>query len=158
LLEGGRRVIRTQDGALCLMPYGPGQWESILVRLGLKEAFERLEIRNRADVSRKISALNDLLESAGPDMSSAQWQALCDDLDIACGRINPLEKVLDDEHLSAVGMFQPSVHPVVGPIVQVRHPVMYSRTPATLRHPAPALGEHNHLYIAQRLETEGKNG
>ncbi|WP_198087549.1 CaiB/BaiF CoA-transferase family protein [Variovorax sp. E3] len=143
LLEGGRRVIHTRDGALCIMPYGPKQWESILCRLGQQGEFEKLEIGSRADVSRKIGALNDLLEGLGPTMSSQKWQALCDELDIACGKINPLREILDDEHLSAVGLFQTSVHPVVGPVVQVRHPVIYSKTPATLRHPAPSLGEHN---------------
>jgi crotonobetainyl-CoA:carnitine CoA-transferase CaiB-like acyl-CoA transferase len=157
LLEGGRRVIRTQDGALCVMPYGPVQWESLLGRLGLKESFDKLEIGSRADVSRKIGALNDLLESAGPSMGNEEWQALCDELDIACGSINPLNRILDDKHLVAVGMFQPSVHPVVGPIVQVRHPVIYSKTPATLRHPAPTLGEHNDMYIGQPSKSQGPN-
>ncbi|MDR6858785.1 CoA transferase [Variovorax guangxiensis] len=155
VLEGGRRVIRTQDAALCIMPYGPLQWTSLLERLGLKDAFERLEIRSRAEVSRKIGELNDLLESAGPTMSSKQWQALCDELDIACGKINPLDRIMDDEHLTAVGMFQTCEHPVVGPIVQVRHPVLYSKTPATLRHPAPALGEHTDLYLGQRALAQG---
>jgi crotonobetainyl-CoA:carnitine CoA-transferase CaiB-like acyl-CoA transferase len=157
VLEGGRRVIHTQNGALCAMPYGPAQWKSILERLGLEDAWDRLEIRSRADVSRKIGALNDLLESAGRTMSSERLQSVCDDLDIACGKINPLHRIVDDEHLAAVGMFQPCVHPVVGPIVQVRHPVMYSKTPATLRHPAPALGEHNDMYIAQPALTHRDN-
>jgi formyl-CoA transferase len=154
LLEGGRRVIRTQDGALCIMPYGPLQWKSLLERLGLKEALQRLEIRSRADVSRMIGALNDLLESAGPTMTSSQWQALCAELDIACGRINPLHRILEDEHLQAVGLFQSSVHPVVGPIVQVRHPVIYGKTPATLRNPAPSLGEHTEMYLGQSMQEE----
>lgn len=147
LLEGGRRVIHTQDGALCIMPYGPKQWETILCRLGRQNEFEKLEIRSRADVSRKIGALNDLLEQLGPTMSSQQWQAICGELDIACGKINPLREIIDDEHLAAVGLFEASEHPVVGPIVQVRHPVLYSKTPATLRTPAPSLGEHNDTYL-----------
>jgi crotonobetainyl-CoA:carnitine CoA-transferase CaiB-like acyl-CoA transferase len=155
LLEGGRRVIYTSDGAICLMPYGPGQWQAILERLGLADDFAKLEIRSRADASRKIGALNDLLEQAGPTMTNVQWMALCDDLEIACGRINPLNKILDDEHLTAVGLFQSTVHPVVGPIVQVRHPVIYSKTPATLRSAAPSLGEHNDQYILPRLAAEG---
>jgi len=147
LLEGGRRVIHTEDGALCIMPYGPKQWESLLCRLGQQGEFEKLEIRSRADASRKIGALNDLLECLGPTMSSQQWQVVCDELDVACGKINPLSEILDDEHLAAVGLFQVSDHPVVGPIVEVRHPVLYSKTPASLRHPAPSLGEHNEAYL-----------
>lgn len=150
VLSGGRRVIYTSDGALCIMPYGPGQWEAILGALGLKEAFDRLEIRTRADGSRKMGALNDILEQAGPSMPSSEWQALCDRLDIACGQINSLDQILDDEHLKAVGLFQTSDHPVVGPIVQVRHPVIYSKTPATLRSPAPSLGEHNEQYLSAK--------
>lgn len=147
LLEGGRRVIHTQDGALCIMPYGPKQWEALLVRLGMQEALAKLDIVSRAAVSRQIGALNDLLESLGPTMTSHQWQTLCGELDIACGKINPLRELLEDEHLSAVGLFQTSEHPVVGTIVQVRHPVLYSKTPATLRHPVPTLGEHNDTYL-----------
>ena len=147
LLEGGRRVIHTQDGALCIMPYGPKQWETILCRLGQQSEFEKLAIRSRADVSRNIGALNDLLERLGPTMSNQQWQAVCDELDIASGKINPLHEILDDEHIAAVGLFETSDHPVVGPIVQVRHPVLYSKTPATLRSPAPSLGEHNDTYL-----------
>jgi crotonobetainyl-CoA:carnitine CoA-transferase CaiB-like acyl-CoA transferase len=156
VLEGGRRVIRTLDGALCIMPYGPAQWRSLLQRLGLKDAFEELEIGSRADVSKKTGALNDLLEGAGPTMSSQKWQALCDELDIACGKINPLSRIMDDDHLAAVGLFQHYEHPVVGPMVQVRHPVTYSKTPATLRHGAPSLGEHNDLYLGSRAAQESK--
>jgi len=147
LLEGGRRVIRTQDGALCILPYGLEQWKSILLRLGMEPEYEALNIRSQADVSGKAQALNDLLESAGPTRSTRQWQALCDELDIACGKINSLREILDDEHLAAVGLFQTSVHPIAGKIVQVRHPVLYSKTPATLRHPVPSLGEHNESYL-----------
>lgn len=155
VLQGGRRVIRTSDGTLCIMPYGPPQWEAILGALGMKEDFDRLGIQSRADGSRKMGLLNDLLEKAGPTLQSSEWQALCDRLDIACGRINSLDRILEDEHLKAVGLFQNCDHPVVGPIVQVRHPVTFSRTPATLRSPAPSLGEHNDIYLSTKASAQG---
>lgn len=154
LLEGGRRIIRTQDGALCIMPYGPVQWREILHRIGEQQAFERLQVRTRSDVSRNVGALNDILEAAGPRMLSKAWIDLCEDLQIACGRINALADILDDEHLAAVGLFQSRQHPVLGSIVEVRHPVLYSETPVALRDPAPTLGEHNDVYLSPAMSTE----
>ena len=76
-------------------------------------------------------------------MTSAECLALCESLDIAATRIHTIDELPEHPHLKAVGLFQRGVHPSEGPIVAVRPPTKFARTPAALRLPAPTLGEHN---------------
>jgi formyl-CoA transferase len=75
-------------------------------------------------------------------MTSAECLALCESLDIAATRIHTIDELPEHPHLKAVGLFQRSVHPSEGPVVAVRPPTRFARTPAGLRLPAPLLGEH----------------
>ncbi len=45
--------------------------------------------------------------------------------------------------LEAVGLFQKAEHPSEGPIRYVRPPTKFAETPASVRAPAPHLGEHS---------------
>jgi crotonobetainyl-CoA:carnitine CoA-transferase CaiB-like acyl-CoA transferase len=44
--------------------------------------------------------------------------------------------------LKAVGLFEEIDHPTEGRVMVSRHPVRYSRSPASIRRLAPNLGEH----------------
>ncbi len=139
---GGRHPIPTRDGWLCLLPYGPDNWRSLLQACGQGEAAERLNLDSLQQVLAHRDRLYTLLEDAGPTMSTAQWMALCDSLDIPAADVYRLDDLPSHPHLAAVGLFQDSEHPVAGRIREVRPTVRFSATPAALRMPAPALGQH----------------
>ncbi|OYU78094.1 MAG: CoA transferase, partial [Burkholderiales bacterium PBB5] len=75
--------------------------------------------------------------------------ALCGELDIPATRIHTIDSLPEHPHLQAVGLFQPQVHPTVGPMVAVRPPTLFARTPAELALPAPLLGEHSASVLAE---------
>ena len=77
--------------------------------------------------------------------------ALCDRLDIPATRINTIATLPQHPHLQAVGLFQQQQHPTVGPIVVMRSPTRFGRTPASLDRHAPTLGE----YSVQVLQEAG---
>lgn len=52
------------------------------------------------------------------------------------------DELTRDPHAIAMGLFEESEHPVVGPTRLPRHPVRFGTTPATLADHAPALGQH----------------
>jgi crotonobetainyl-CoA:carnitine CoA-transferase CaiB-like acyl-CoA transferase len=52
------------------------------------------------------------------------------------------DELTRDEHAVAIGLFEESVHPVVGRVRLPRHPAQFSGAPAALSGPAPALGQH----------------
>jgi crotonobetainyl-CoA:carnitine CoA-transferase CaiB-like acyl-CoA transferase len=54
-----------------------------------------------------------------------------------------IQSLMDDEHLQAVGMFEPHRHPSEGDTILVRPPVTLSASPAAIRTHAPLFGEHS---------------
>ncbi len=59
------------------------------------------------------------------------------------------EELPDDPHAVAMGLFEESVHPVVGRIRLPRHPTRFGATPAALGAHSPALGEHTDEILAE---------
>jgi crotonobetainyl-CoA:carnitine CoA-transferase CaiB-like acyl-CoA transferase len=61
---------------------------------------------------------------------------------VPCGRVLNLAEVFADPQVQAQEMVLEIDHPGHGPVRMTGFPVKLSATPARLRHPAPALGEH----------------
>ena len=74
----------------------------------------------------------------------ADWVALLDGVETCFAPVNSLEEAIADPQARALGLFtsidgQPQIAP----------PFVFSRTPATLRRPAPALGAHTAEVLAE---------
>jgi crotonobetainyl-CoA:carnitine CoA-transferase CaiB-like acyl-CoA transferase len=61
---------------------------------------------------------------------------------VPCGRVMNLAEVFADPQVLAHEMVVEIEHPGHGPVRMTGFPVKLSATPAQLRRPAPALGEH----------------
>jgi crotonobetainyl-CoA:carnitine CoA-transferase CaiB-like acyl-CoA transferase len=72
----------------------------------------------------------------------AQWVADLDRVDTCFAPVNTLEEALADPQAQALGMFADG---------QIAPPFAMSGTPATIRHRAPRLGEHNAEILEPRL-------
>ena len=75
-----------------------------------------------------------------------------------------LAEVFSDPHVLAQEMVLEAEHPGHGPVRMTGFPVKLSATPAQLRRPAPALGEHTEAvlgglgYSAERIATLRREG
>ena len=57
--------------------------------------------------------------------------------DIPATAITPLDEIPDHPHLQAVGMFEEVDHPTAGRLRQMKPPVVFSDSPASVRRQAP---------------------
>ncbi|MBY4899112.1 CoA transferase [Cupriavidus sp. AU9028] len=159
LLEGGRKPVRTADGWASMLPYTERHWKAFFREMGRDDLAQRYNIASRRERNANIRALYGHLAELAPLRTTEQWMALCAQLDIPATPIYRLEDLPRHPHLQAVGMFQESVHPTVGPIREIRPATRFSRTPTRIRRHAPALGEHTEEVLreagvpAQRIET-----
>lgn len=142
LLEGGRKPVRTADGWMSMLPYTERHWKAFFREMGRDDLAERYNIANRRERNANIRALYGHLAELAPLRTTAQWMELCAALDIPATPIYQLAELPGHPHLRAVGMFEESVHPTVGPIRQIRPTTRFARTPTRIRRPAPALGQH----------------
>lgn len=65
--------------------------------------------------------------------------------------IYQIDRTLEDPHVEARGIIQAVEHPTAGTVRSPRFPVVMSKTPGTLRRPAPQLGQHNDEILTQIL-------
>jgi len=143
LLAGGRRPVPTRDGHVAMLPYSGDHWREFFRRAGREDLALKYNFDDRHERNARIQEIYEDMASLTRDMSSAQCLALCESLDIAATRIHTIDELPAHPHLQAVGLFQRAVHPSEGPMLAMRPPTKFGRTPASLRRPAPWLGEHN---------------
>ncbi|MBI5258063.1 MAG: CoA transferase [Burkholderiales bacterium] len=151
LLAGGRRPVPTRDGHIAMLPYTGEHWRRFFARAGREDLCGKYAVDDRHARNAQIQALYAEMAAITRGFDTAELLALCRELDIPATRIVAIDELPDHPHLQAVGLFQHQQHPTVGPIVAVRPPTRFGRTPAELALPAPELGEHS----AQLLREAG---
>lgn len=142
LLAGGRQPSRTRDGWVTMLPYTDRHWEAFFEGAGRSDLVAWLREADRTDRNAYTRRLYEHLREVTPLRSTAEWLALCDRLDIPASRIYRADDLPAHPHLQATGFFESAVHPSEGAITQMRPPMRFSGTPASIRCLAPALGEH----------------
>ncbi|NBX90814.1 MAG: hypothetical protein EBQ86_12095 [Betaproteobacteria bacterium] len=73
--------------------------------------------------------------------TTAQWMGICDELDLPATPVYALDELPDHPHIKAVGLFQDMAHPSEGAVRYVRPAVRFAASPASVRLPAPLLGQ-----------------
>jgi crotonobetainyl-CoA:carnitine CoA-transferase CaiB-like acyl-CoA transferase len=140
VLTPNRRPFRTQDGYIAIMPYTDEQWPRFFTLAGRDALWEQWRGQSRQERNQHIDELYATIGTITQDRTTAEWMELLDAHDIPCMRVNRLDDLEQDPHLSASGFFEPHEHPTEGPYVQLKHPVAFSDNATPLRHHPPRLG------------------
>ena len=138
-----RRPYATQDGFICLVVYTDKHWRSFFEAVGQPDRFDT-DPRLHSLRSRTTHAVELYAELAEwmRGRTTAEWIEFMNQADIPAAPMHTLDTVVQDPHLTAVGMFEVVEHPTEGAVRQMRPPTRWSATPPTVRRPAPGLGEH----------------
>ncbi|PJX23406.1 CoA transferase [Advenella sp. S44] len=137
VLSPQRRPYPTRDGFLALLPYTDAQWQRFFALADRADLASDVRYSNASSRARHFNELYKDLADIVVQRDTAQWIALLADADIPHARVNTLESLLDDPHLSATGFFQHVQHPSEGPLITTSIPVRFSRTPGQIRSLAP---------------------
>lgn len=149
LLAGGRKPAPTLDGHVAMLPYTAEHWRKFFNRVGRDDLSEKYAVDDRHARNARVKELYADMAAITRTLSTEALLALCAELDIPATRIHSIDSLPDHPHLQAVGLFQPQVHPSVGPMVAMRPPTLFARTPADLALHAPSLGEHSVALLAE---------
>lgn len=142
ILAGGRKPVRTLDGYVVLLPYTTQHWTAFFGGAGRADLVRKYQLRDRHEINARVKELYaDMVEVAGK-LTTDACLALCERIDVPATRIYQLEELPEHPHLKAVGMFRRIDHPTEGPLLAVRSPTRFDRSPAESYAPAPAIGEH----------------
>jgi crotonobetainyl-CoA:carnitine CoA-transferase CaiB-like acyl-CoA transferase len=88
--------------------------------------------------------------------TTAEWMQLFEAADIPAIPLHTLGSLVEDPHLAATGYFEVNEHPSEGRIREMRPASHWTESPASIRRPAPRLGEHSREILAELGYTEAE--
>jgi crotonobetainyl-CoA:carnitine CoA-transferase CaiB-like acyl-CoA transferase len=91
--------------------------------------------------------MDQVLEDALLEKTTAEWIEIMGKADLWCGEVNTLQQAFKDPQIVHNKMVS-TVDSPVGPMHLVSPPYKLSKTPATVRTPAPKLGQHTDEILA----------
>lgn len=143
LLAGGRKPAPTRDGHVAMLPYTAEHWRQFFCAAARPDLGEKYAMDDRHARNARVQEMYADMVAITRTLGTEELLALCREHDIPATRIYRIDDLTGHPHLQAVGLFQKQQHPSVGPIIAVRPPTRFGRTPAELALPAPALGQHS---------------
>jgi crotonobetainyl-CoA:carnitine CoA-transferase CaiB-like acyl-CoA transferase len=143
LLSRSRGPYATKDGDLSLVVYTDRHWRDFTRLVGCPDLMDNDErFRSQESRTRHAEEVGNFLADQLRARGNSEWLDALSQIDIPACPVNSIEELFEDPHLKAVGLFEEIDHPTEGRVMVSRHPVRYSRSPASIRRLAPNLGEH----------------
>ena len=135
-------AFRTRDGYVNVVVINQGQWERFCRALGDAELLSdpRFATRDRRLTNRDELAAR--IERVLLTAASAEWIGRFEAAKIPCGPIYEFDEVFEDPQVRHLGLLTELDQPGYGPMKMLDFPFKASATPASIRRPAPRLGEH----------------
>lgn len=136
------QAFHAADRPFVLAVGNDAQWRRCCAVLGLEGlAADPRFATNPARVENR-EALVALLEARLSQRPSAEWLALLEEAGVPCAPVQSVREALHDPAFAGRGGLWEMEGPTFGRTAGVGSPLRFSRTPAALYRPPPALGEH----------------
>jgi crotonobetainyl-CoA:carnitine CoA-transferase CaiB-like acyl-CoA transferase len=151
LLSRTRGPYATRDGYLSLVVYTDRHWRDFTTLVGCPDLIDRDgRFRSQETRTRYAEDMGRFLADQLSARSNKEWLEALSNIDIPACPVNAIEDLLTNPHLKATGFFEEMDHPTEGKVRVCRHPVRYSRSPASIRRLAPNLGEHTTEVLGEK--------
>jgi crotonobetainyl-CoA:carnitine CoA-transferase CaiB-like acyl-CoA transferase len=131
----------TQDGWITALPYTREHWDSIFTAAGRKDL---LGDERYATARQRIANAPFLYRTVGdmmPERTTAEWLDFFRRQDVPAAAVASLDDLVEELPLAR--------HPHAGRFRQIPPPVVFDRTPQSVRRPAPLIGEHSDEVLAE---------
>ncbi len=148
-------TYQTKDGRWLYVSVREDYWARFCRTLEHEELehdprFESLEARAENHL-----ALFNILEEAFSSKTLDEWKSCLTEAEIPWSPLQTLPELIKDPQARANDFFLPLDHPTYGRIEVVANPVKLSRTPETIRMPAPEVGQHTEEILLEYGYTHG---
>ncbi|HDD1124968.1 TPA: CoA transferase [Escherichia coli] len=115
-------------------------------------ALEDEKFKSNLDRVAHHAGLKEIIECWTRDLDIDTIVSMLLDAGIPSAPINTIDRVTQDPHIAgAREMFVDIEHPVAGKITMTGNQVKFTHNKATIRMPAPTLGQHNYEVLKERL-------
>jgi crotonobetainyl-CoA:carnitine CoA-transferase CaiB-like acyl-CoA transferase len=141
ILAPDRRPFATIDGWIAVLPYSAANYDDLFREGGRHDLVGDAGTRSARRRNVNAAALYAAVAPIVATRTTSFWVQFCHDHDIPAGAVRTLDELVDELPLAE--------HPRTGSYRQVPPPVRFSATPASVRRPAPMLGEHGREVLSE---------
>jgi crotonobetainyl-CoA:carnitine CoA-transferase CaiB-like acyl-CoA transferase len=149
ILTAPYQAFHASDGWVNVGGANQANWERIAEVLGHPEWRDDPRFRTNADRMANLEALSAAIDQAMSSRTKDEWIAAFDAAGVPVGPVHTIGEALSHPQTLARGMVVDLVHPEAGATRALGCPVHFSETPASVRRPAPRLGEHTREVLAE---------
>jgi crotonobetainyl-CoA:carnitine CoA-transferase CaiB-like acyl-CoA transferase len=135
-------AFRTQDGYLTVVLMSPEQWDRFCGVLGDEGLRTDPRFATNPDRLANHAEMRARVEAALASAPTAVWVKRFESASIAAGPIYEFDEVFSDPQVRHLGLVAEVDQPGYGRVRMLDFPFRASGAPATIRRPAPLLGEH----------------
>jgi crotonobetainyl-CoA:carnitine CoA-transferase CaiB-like acyl-CoA transferase len=139
---GAIQNFETRDGLIYVVAGTDHMFKNLCRALNLESvgkdpryASRKLRAEHRAEISETINRET-------RKYTSRELEAKLLAADVACGMVRNIGDIVEEPHVRARGVLEETEYPVLGKIVAVKTPILFSGKAVPLRQRAPMLGEH----------------
>ena len=142
-------IYEVKDGFVSIAVMQDKQWQGFCAAVNRPdlledERFATPELRE-LNKDARLNAIQDAVIG----FASADLIAALDAENVPNGPVLSRTQMRTHPQVEANGIVVETIHPDAGMLRQAQHPANFSKTPASIRRPAPALGEHTHEVLAE---------
>jgi formyl-CoA transferase/CoA:oxalate CoA-transferase len=136
------QTFRTKTRDLALAVGSEKLWKVFCPVIGRPDMTDDPRYRTNADRVKNRDSLIKALQDVFSTRTYEEWEAVLLAAGIPMGAINSIGQVVEHPQVAARGTLVEMDHPRAGKVKMVGAPVRLSKTPGSVRTPAPMLGEH----------------
>jgi crotonobetainyl-CoA:carnitine CoA-transferase CaiB-like acyl-CoA transferase len=148
VLTSHRGPHRTLDGYVALMPYTDKQWRALFTAVGREELLEEPWFADHAMRLRNADDVYAALAGIVRERTTAEWLEIAEANGVPASPVPSIDEIVDDPELH-MGAITEAHHPAVGRYRQIEPAARFSRSPQSVRRPAPMLAEHTREILAE---------
>jgi crotonobetainyl-CoA:carnitine CoA-transferase CaiB-like acyl-CoA transferase len=148
VLTSHRGPHRTLDGYVAMLPYTDKQWRALFTAVGREELLEEPWFADHAMRLRRADDVYAALAAIVRERTTGEWLEICEANGVPASPVPSLDDIVGDPELH-MGAITEAVHPEVGRYRQIEPAARFSRSPQSVRRPAPLVAQNTREILAE---------
>ncbi len=143
------QAFDAQDGSIMLGAGNDAQWQRFCAVADLQDWVDHPDFATNALRVAHHEKVVALLKPVMKSKTVAQWMDCLEQAGVPCSPIHTLGQALAHPQVQARAIVSETLHPALGRVQNIGHPVQFQHQPRTASRPAPLLGEHTQEILQQ---------